>query len=133
MTPKDLGKYRYLVVDDDDISRELIGGTLTGIGATHVFLADGAHAAVQMAKQHQPDFILLDIYMPDVDGWTLLIQLRQVLPQAVVIMVTGSHQVADFWHSMEQHADAFCIKPVMPDVMEKTMLNALQNRKSTRK
>jgi DNA-binding NarL/FixJ family response regulator len=66
--------------------------------------------------------------MPEIDGWAFLERVRQVLPQVAVIMVTGSHHQADFSQSMEQRVDGFCIKPVMPDVMVKTLINARARR-----
>jgi CheY-like chemotaxis protein len=130
MTNIDIGKFSYLVVDDDDLAREVIGATLTRIGATQVLFAEDAKSAFRMAQQHRPDFILLDIYMPDMDGWALLEKVRLVLPQVAVLMVTGSHQRTDFTQSMEQQVDGFCVKPVMPDVMEKALITARRRRQT---
>jgi two-component system copper resistance phosphate regulon response regulator CusR len=132
MTKNDIGTFSYLVVDDDDMSRDVIGATLTHIGATQVFFAEDASAALHMAQQHRPDFVLLDIYMPEVDGWGLLEQLRRVVPQAAVLMVTGSRQQGDFLQSMQERVDGFCIKPVLPDVMTKALINARLRRPSAR-
>jgi CheY-like chemotaxis protein len=128
MTKDDIGKFSYLVVDDDEFARDVLGSTLGRIGATQVFYAGDAKTAFRMAQQHRPDFIMLDIYMPEIDGWAFLERVRQVLPQVAVIMVTGSHHQADFSQSMEQRVDGFCIKPVMPDVMVKTLINARARR-----
>jgi CheY-like chemotaxis protein len=130
MTADDINQFSYLVVDDDEMSRDIIGSTLARIGATQVFFANDGSSAYRMAKQHRPDFILLDIYMPEVDGWTLLDQLRLVLPKAVVLMVTGSRQQADFVKSMNQRVDGFCIKPVLPDLMINNLINAKRHSQS---
>jgi CheY-like chemotaxis protein len=131
MTKNDIGKFSYLVVDDDELSREVIGATLARIGATQILFAADAKTALRLAQQNRPDFILLDIYMPEVDGWALLDKVRQTLPQAAVLMVTGSHQGADFTQSMEQRVDGFCVKPVMPDVMEKALINAKRRKQAS--
>ncbi len=128
MTKEDFAHFKYLVVDDDDLARDLIGATLGRVGATQVMFAEDAVTAFRMAQQHQPDFILLDIYMPEVDGWALLDRVRQVLPQVVVVMVTGSRHSEDFNQSLDQRVDGFCVKPVMPQVMEKALINARQRR-----
>jgi CheY-like chemotaxis protein len=130
MKKNDIGKFSYLVVDDDDLSRDVIGATLARIGATQVLFAEDAKTAFRMVQQHRPDFILLDIYMPDIDGWALLDRVRQVLPQVAVVMVTGSRQSADFTQSMEQRVDGFCVKPVLPDVMEKALIAARIRRQA---
>jgi CheY-like chemotaxis protein len=128
MTKDDFAKFKYLVVDDDDLARDIIAVTLGRIGATQILFAEDATTALHMAQQHRPDFILLDIYMPDVDGWTLLDQVRHVLPQVVAVMVTGSRHGEDFTQSLDQRADGFCVKPVMPQVMEKALTNARHRR-----
>jgi DNA-binding NarL/FixJ family response regulator len=132
MTNNDIQKYSYLIIDDDELARDVLSNTLNFIGATQLFFAEDAATAYRLAQQHRPDFILLDIYMPEVDGWALLDQLRQVAPQAAIVMVTGSHQQADFAQSMQQRVDGFCIKPVMPDVMRKSLINARRRKQSGR-
>ena len=132
MDKLDVGKHCYLIVDDDEISREALGGTLTHLGATRIFLADNASTAEQLARQHSPDFILLDIYMPKVDGWALLSTLRRAAPQAAILMVTGLHRPEDFRQSMQERVDGFCIKPVLPDLMAQNLHNAKTRRDSAR-
>lgn len=129
MTKMDLNRFKYLVVDDDSLASDLLGSTLNHLGAQQIgFAVDGPNA-LRLAQQQRPDFILLDLYLPEVDGWALLEQLRRVAPQAAVVMVTGSHLTADFRQPMQQRADGYCIKPVMPDLMEKALHNA-RKRKS---
>ncbi len=128
MTETDFKKYNYLVIDDDDFSQEVVGSVLTRLGASKIFFAGDGEAAKRLAQRHRPDFILLDLYMPDIDGWALLGQLRRLVPQTVIVMVTGSHQPSDFNKSMDQNVDGFCLKPVMPDIMRKTLIKAWQRR-----
>lgn len=132
MANNEIGKFSYLVVDDDELSREVIGGTLNRLGANTVFFAEDAKTALRMAQQHRPDFVLLDIYMPEVDGWMLLDQLRQLLPPVAVLMVTGSRHPEDFTQSMDQRVDGYCVKPVMPDVLEKSLLSAHRRKQGIR-
>lgn len=132
MSNNEIGKFSYLVVDDDGLSREVIGATLNRLGANTVFFAEDAKTALRMAQQHRPDFVLLDIYMPEVDGWMLLDQLRQLLPPVAVLMVTGSRHPEDFTQSMDQRVDGYCVKPVMPDVLEKSLLSAHRRKQGIR-
>jgi DNA-binding NarL/FixJ family response regulator len=92
--------------------------------------ATDSETAIRLARQHKPDFVLLDIYMPEVDGWTFLSQLRKTMPNAVVIMITGSGKPADFKKSMAQTVDGYCIKPVSPGVMQRALEGARLGRKS---
>ena len=126
--PNDLSEYSVLVVDDDEFARDVIVGMLGRIGCRRIFQAQEAEAACQIAQRERPDFVLLDIYMPRVDGWALLERLRRIIPGVVVVMVTGSNLPADFEKSMGQRVDGFCIKPVLPDIMLKTLQRARLRR-----
>ena len=128
MTEIDLGKYRYLVVDDDEFSRDVLASALSHMGATQVHCAADGAQAIRLASQLRPDFILLDIYMPEIDGWAVLDQLRQLLPGVVAVMVTGSVLPGDFTKSMDQRVEGYCIKPAMQDVLRKTLISAWQRR-----
>jgi len=128
MTESELGRHSFLVVDDDDFSREFIVTVLAHLGCTDVQCAADSQAAIRLAKQHRPDFVLLDIYMPEVDGWTFLGQLRSTMPSAAVIMVTGSGRPADFKKSLTETVDGYCIKPVSPGVMQRALVGAQLRR-----
>jgi CheY-like chemotaxis protein len=130
MTDSNLGQSTYLVVDDDEFSREFIVDVLAHLGCNNVHCAPDSETAIRLARQHKPDFVLLDIYMPEVDGWTFLSQLRKTMPNAVVIMITGSGKPADFKKSMAQTVDGYCIKPVSPGVMQRALEGARLGRKS---
>jgi CheY-like chemotaxis protein len=130
MTDSNLEQSTYLVVDDDEFSREFIVDVLAHLGCNTVHCAPDSETALRLARQHKPDFVLLDIYMPEVDGWTFLSQLRKTMPNAVVIMITGSGKPADFKKSMAQTVDGYCIKPVSPGVMQRALEGARLGRKS---
>jgi len=132
MATQDLDPFSFLVVDDDPLASDLLGSTLAHMGARNLFFAQDAAAAQQLAQQHRPDFILLDLYMPDVDGWAALEHLRRAAPQAAVVVVTGSHFTADFMQSMDERVDGYCIKPVMPDLMAMVLTNARARRSLAR-
>ena len=133
MTEDEIGKFSYLIVDDDDFSHEVLTGVLASLGAKQINSAMDGESALRLARQLRPDFILLDIYMPNIDGWAVLDQLRSALPQVVVVMVTGSVLPADFNKSMNQRVDGYCIKPVLPEILRKTLVNASSRRLAARR
>jgi len=59
-----------LVVDDDDDVREITRLALEVMGGWTVIDANGGAAALEMARAHRPDVVLLDVMMPDMDGPT---------------------------------------------------------------
>jgi two-component system chemotaxis response regulator CheB len=78
-----------MVVDDSTIVRGLITRALTeDPGIEVVCVAVNGAMAIPLAREHQPDIILLDIEMPEMDGLTALPHLLQVAPKAKIVMVS---------------------------------------------
>ena len=60
-----------LVVDDDEMTRELIGFSLRAMGYEVITVDDGLHAVLKI-REHKPDLAILDIMLPDLSGLELL-------------------------------------------------------------
>ncbi|GAA2139110.1 response regulator [Nocardioides koreensis] len=65
-----------LVVDDDDSVREITQLALEVVAGWQVIAADGGVAALELARAHRPDAVLLDVMMPEMDGPTTLRHLK---------------------------------------------------------
>jgi CheY-like chemotaxis protein len=70
-TPLLSSRGRILVVDDDPAARAMLSGALTAEGYEAVQAA-GGREGLRLAREMRPDAIILDIIMPDLDGWTVL-------------------------------------------------------------
>ena len=81
-------QYKILVVDDEDSIRTLVQTMLKGEGRNVVLAAKGKDAIAVFQKE-RPDMTILDIDMPDIDGITVLRQIRTIDPQAKVMVFTG--------------------------------------------
>ena len=79
-----------LVVDDEWLNRELIEGLLS-VFDYHVLLANGGDAALKLLTRETPDLIVMDVRMPDMDGYTLCQQVKSNPKTAhiPVIMITA--------------------------------------------
>jgi len=78
-----------LVIDDERAGREMIGNALAQEGYTAI-LATGGRDGLRLARERRPDAIILDVIMPDVDGWAVLRALKAdpELARTPVILVT---------------------------------------------
>lgn len=76
----DLKSIKVLVVDDDTDTREFTAFLLEKYGANVTAVSSASEALVALTQSH-PDVLLSDIGMPDVDGYTLIKQVRNLLPQ----------------------------------------------------
>lgn len=81
--------YKVLIVDDEDNILTLIQTILKQEGR-HVALAAKGKDAIAMFKKERPHLTILDIDMPDIDGLTVLREIRRIDPQAKVIIFTGA-------------------------------------------
>lgn len=98
-----------LVVDDSATERAAVGQRLQGAGYTVVTAADGREGMRRLYETH-PDLVLLDIVMPELDGWQTLELIRQV-SDVPVIMVTGLDTELERIRGLRAGADDYVGKP----------------------
>ena len=101
-----------LIVDDDDAMRGLVATMLGRHRMDVTEVADGAGLADALAKK-PPDLILLDVGLPDADGFALLRELRADNP-VPVIMLTGHDTAIDRVLGLEFGADDYVTKKFEP-------------------
>jgi DNA-binding response OmpR family regulator len=101
-----------LIVDDLLAVREVLSGLLTGQGYDMVF-ADNGPEALSKAKEIIPDLILLDVMMPDMDGFEVCRHLRtdELLAEVPIVMVTALDDHDSLLRGIEAGADDFLSKP----------------------
>jgi len=104
---------RILVVDDQPLNVKLLEAKLTS-EYYDVLTARGGTEAIRMAVEERPDLILLDVMMPDMDGYEVCRHLR-AHPETMhipIVMVTALSDTADRVLGLEAGADDFLTKPV---------------------
>jgi DNA-binding response OmpR family regulator len=112
-------KATILVIDDDaDICQAIQKGLeLPGV-KLQILTALTGTAGLQLAKSHLPDVIILDLQLPDGDGFMVFDELRldAQLAQTRVIMLTAQDSAKNLWDSIDRRLDDFITKPL--DLME---------------
>ena len=108
---------RILVVDDEERLCALLKTYLTQEGFSVVSAADG-HEALRLARQEKPDLIVLDVMMPEMDGYAFIRAYRQQHEHAApIIMLTARVDEADMVVGLELGADDYVTKPFSPRVL----------------
>ena len=107
---------RVLVVDDDDVIRQLITVNLELEGFEVATAVDGQDC-LDKVKQVRPDVITLDIMMPRLDGWEAASRLRADPETAdvKVVLLSARAQEADLARGSRIGVDAYLTKPFDPD------------------
>jgi DNA-binding response OmpR family regulator len=101
-----------LVVDDEPKLVNLVRGYLEQDGYSVVSAGDG-RAALFAARDHKPDLIILDLMMPEMDGWEFLRRHRQER-NTPIIMLTARVEDIDKIAGLEMGADDYLTKPFSP-------------------
>ena len=121
-----MSKRHILVVDDEPDIRNLVQEILEDEGFI-VKVAENAIVARQSIKKTKPDLILLDIWMPDVDGITLLKEWRNSFSQKIpIIMMSGHGNVETAVEATRSGAYDFIEKPLSTAKLLLTIKHALE-------
>lgn len=107
---------RILAIDDDPAVTSLIKRGLTYEGFT-VETASSGEAALELARDHSPDLIILDIMMPGMDGLDVLRRIRSADATLPVLMLTAKDAPADQIQALELGADDYVVKPFTFEVL----------------
>lgn len=100
---------KVLVIDDEETTVELINLLLERRGY-EVITASSAEEGLRKAYRHQPDIVLLDIMMPDMDGWEVCKRLRE-MSDMPIIFLTARSENRDIVRGLEMGADDYVTKP----------------------
>jgi CheY-like chemotaxis protein len=112
------GTRRILVAEDNKPTSESSAKLLELLGHEVLIARDGPQA-IALALSWQPEFILLDIALPTIDGYAVAARLRQeeACQKTIIIAVTGYGQVDDRRRSREAGIDHHLLKPVSADAL----------------
>lgn len=113
-----------LVVDDEDKVRESVKEVLTDEGYRVVDTADATHV-LEMIEAEQPGLVLLDIWMPKIDGIGLLKEIKSKKPATNVVMISGHGNIHTAVTATKFGAFDFIEKPVSLDGLLHTVQRAL--------
>jgi CheY-like chemotaxis protein len=105
-----IDKKHILVVDDNEVLKMTLSRLLNVEGYT-VLTASGGDEAIKIVQNEYVDLVLLDINMPNVNGYDVLIFIKQNYPSIKVVMVTAYADLKNAVESKKLGADEFITKP----------------------
>jgi two-component system cell cycle response regulator DivK len=112
--PQRSGPKRILIVEDNELNMKLLNDVLEAYGY-EIIKTDSGLAVLDLARQHRPDLILIDIQLPDISGLDAVRQLKQeAQTQAIpVIAVTAFAMAGDERRALDSGCDGYIAKPIM--------------------
>ena len=106
----DFGMSRILVIEDDQTIGGVLVSALSANGYSVDWQLNGAGGLAQAAATGA-DLVLLDLGLPDRDGFGVCRELRSILPGAVIVVLTARREVLDVVSGLESGADDYLTKP----------------------
>ncbi|RME68276.1 MAG: response regulator [Verrucomicrobia bacterium] len=120
-------KLNALVVDDDTHVRSFLAVLMRKVVAGRILEASNGQEAIDIYREQRPEVVLLDVNMPITDGLEALRKIREIDPEAVVIMLTSLAMRRVVEDALELGAANFIRKdtprPQMIEIIEETLLD----------
>jgi DNA-binding response OmpR family regulator len=106
---------KLLIVDDEDGVRSLVRMTLDS-ETYEILEAREGHEALELARRHHPDLVLLDVMLPDLSGIDICRELKADphMSSTSVVMLTAKAQSTDLGDAEQAGADGYFTKPFSP-------------------
>jgi CheY-like chemotaxis protein len=119
---------RILIAEDDAVIRDVLKEHLENEGYEVLVAADGKEA-VEIAKAHKPDLIIMDLFMPEMDGWeaTRVIKFDKSTSNSKVICLSAYTSPEYTEKSKDAFCDLLLIKPIYPDVLKRHIAELLES------
>ena len=116
---------RVLVVDDDNIARTLLRKILAN--QFDIETASTGEEALKICKEHRPDLVLLDIMMPDMDGYETCRKIRE-FTDIPIIFVTANNTLDIHLTAFDAGGDDIITKPVVKEILLRKVSLAIQRQ-----
>jgi adenylate cyclase len=119
-----------LIADDNRVNRLLLGRVLQGDGHTVVFAEHGGEA-LELLRSQPFDLILLDVLMPELDGYGVLAELKRdpILRDVPVIVTSSLDELDSVVRCVEMGAEDYLAKPVNPVLLEARINASLEKKR----
>lgn len=104
---------KILLVDDEPELRKLVNDILSDDGFTNIMEAGTAQNGLSSARQYKPDLAILDVMLPDGDGFSLMRELR-TFTDIPIIFLTAKDEASDKLAGLGLGADDYVVKPFLP-------------------
>ncbi len=111
-------KIKIIVADDEALLRELVHDYLTKAGYQVLDADDGTVALELLTRNPDTALVILDVMMPEMDGWTACRRIRET-SNVPVLMLTARSEEFDQLMGFEAGADDYVTKPFSPAILEK--------------
>lgn len=117
---------KLMIVDDSSIIRKLIQNYLNEYHIEIVGEAGDGKSAVELFRELRPDMVTMDIVMPEMDGLSVIDEIRKIDPNVKIMVVTALSDKSTGIEAMKRGAKSYVVKPFTPDKLKNAFVKLLQ-------
>lgn len=118
-----------LIIEDEQDIRDFVSKLLIDQGHT-VYSAGKGIEGLELFEKVNPDLVVLDLNLPDIDGESVCKQIKENRPETQVLMLTARDTSRDLAHGLNIGADDYMTKPFEPDVLRARVNARLRTQKN---
>jgi len=124
---KERSRSKILIVDDTKDIRDTLSDMLSVMGF-EVTVAGSGHEGLELFLKNSFDLVLTDLQMPDLDGWTLALHVKDRSPNTPVVLITGSEKKKVMEKLKGSCVDSVMFKPFTLEDIQETVRIMLDER-----
>ena len=118
---------RILIVEDDKDLREYLKDLLLSNNYLVELSSDGA-SALSYLKKTEPDLVILDLGLPDIDGKSVCVEIKKTYPDLPILILTARHSTAEIVTGLNLGADDYVVKPFVGEELMARIKARLRNK-----
>lgn len=115
-------KVNCFLLDDEPFALDLLESELKKLGGVVEKFLTGAELFDRL-RNKVPNILFLDIQMPEMDGFEMLMKVKELYPMQYIVMVSGDSNIDNVKKAIELGADGFLVKPVISKKLEECVNN----------
>jgi two-component system chemotaxis response regulator CheY len=116
---------KLLIVDDSSIVRRTIERHIFSERISQVHQAGNGREALELFRVHQPDFVTMDITMPEMDGLTCISEMMAIKPDTRLMVISALGDAATAIEAVERGANEYVVKPFSIEDLNSALSNLL--------
>lgn len=121
-----MSQAKILVIDDDQGMTELLS-LLLAPASSEIIIANSGPNGVDLVKKHDPDVIILDLMMPEMNGWSVCQEIR-AFSSVPILILSAMDSPGAVAQALDVGADDYLVKPVSSSTLIAHLNNLLRRR-----
>lgn len=121
-----MSQAKILVIDDDEGMTELLS-LLLAPASSEIIIANSGSDGIDLVKKHDPDVIILDLMMPEMNGWSVCQEIR-AFSRVPILILSAMDSPGAVAQALDVGADDYLVKPVSSGTLIAHLNNLLRRR-----